>query len=55
MDETFYRQLFFKRYSLLLEKVENTYKVDEKTMDRIRSKILTLTWIDPGIEKLKKC
>ena len=52
MDERFYRQLFLRRYALLLEKAEHTFKIPKETMDLLRSRILTLDWVDVGVRKL---
>jgi hypothetical protein len=51
-EQTFYRKLFLRRYALLLEKVERTYKLDAETVAAIRKKIVCLDWVDVGVEKL---
>ncbi len=54
LEQRFYRQLFLRRYALLLEKAEHTYKLPPETMDLLRRRILCLDWADAGIEKLGK-
>jgi hypothetical protein len=54
LEQRLYRQLFLRRYALLLEKVEHTYKLSPETMDLLRRRILCLDWADAGIEKLEK-
>jgi hypothetical protein len=54
LEQRLYRQLFLRRYALLLEKVEHTYKLPPETMDLLRRRILSLDWADAGIEKLGK-
>ena len=54
MDERFYRQLFLKRYALLLEKAEHTFRIPKETMEILRSQILTLDWVDTGVRKLTR-
>lgn len=52
MESTFYRQLFLRRYALLLQKIEQTYSVDTDTQQRMRERILCLEWVDRGIARL---
>lgn len=54
LEQRFYRQLFLRRYALLLEKAEHTYKLPTDTMMQLRRSILSLDWADTGIEKLEK-
>jgi hypothetical protein len=50
---TFYRQLFLKRYALLLQKVEDTYpSIHPLKKKQLQEKILCLSWVDPAIDKL---
>jgi hypothetical protein len=49
MEERFYRQLFLKRYALLLEKAERIYHIPKDTMDILKREILSLDWVDPGV------
>ncbi len=51
-SERFYRQLFLRRYALLLEKAEQVFRLSPDTMAELRKKILNLDWIDSGLEKL---
>lgn len=51
--QRFYRQLFLRRYALLLEKAEHTFRLSPETMMDLRKKVLTLDWIDTGLEKLE--
>lgn len=54
MEERFYRQLFLKRYALLLEKAERTYSIPKETMDALKRKVLSLDWVDPGVALLRQ-
>ncbi len=51
-ERRFYRQLFLRRYALLLEKAEHTFRVSPETMRELRASILCLDWVDRGVEKL---
>ena len=51
-ESRFYRQLFLRRYALLLEKAEQTFHIPKETMDPLRRKLLSLDWVDEGVEKL---
>lgn len=51
-ERRFYRQLFLRRYALLLEKAEHTFHVSPETMRELRARILCLGWVDHGVEKL---
>jgi hypothetical protein len=53
MEERFYRQLFLKRYALLLEKAERTYHIPKDTMDLLKRQVLSLDWVDPGVAILQ--
>ncbi len=55
MTETelrFYRQLFLRRYAMLLTKAEHTYSIPHETMEKLRRQILTLDWVDVGVQKI---
>jgi hypothetical protein len=53
INNRFYRQLFLRRYTLLLEKVEHTYpSLPKETLADIRKKILSLAWVDVGVERI---
>jgi hypothetical protein len=52
-EHRFYRQLFLRRYALLLEKAEHTFRIPPETMGILRSHILSLDWVDTGVEKLE--
>ena len=52
MEERFYRQLFLKRYALLLEKAERIYHIPKDTMDILKREVLSLDWVDPGVHIL---
>ncbi len=52
MEERFYRQLFLKRYALLLEKAERIYGIPKDTMVLLKRQVLSLDWVDPGIANL---
>lgn len=51
-ERRFYRQLFLRRYALLLEKAEYTFHIPPEIAHDIRRRILTLDWVDRGVEKL---
>lgn len=51
-ERRFYRQLFLRRYALLLEKAEHTFRIPPEVMQDLRRRILTLDWVDRGVEKL---
>jgi hypothetical protein len=53
MEERFYRQLFLKRYALLLEKAERIYDVPKDTMSVLKRQVLSLDWVDPGVALLQ--
>ena len=53
LENRFYRQLFLRRYALLLEKAEHTFRIPPETMRLLRSHILSLAWVDAGVEKLE--
>jgi hypothetical protein len=53
MEERFYRQLFLKRYALLLEKAERIYGIPKETMDILKRQVLSLDWVDPGVALLQ--
>ena len=52
MEETFYRQLFLRRYARLLEKAEQTFGLSRDTMEILRRQILSLDWVDPAIARI---
>jgi hypothetical protein len=52
-EQTFYRKLFFRRYALLLQKVERTYGLSAEAVAAIRNQITNLDWVDVGVEKLR--
>jgi hypothetical protein len=54
LSRRFYRQLFLRRYALLLEKAEHTFHLPADVAQRLRSHILCLDWVDGGIELLEK-
>ncbi len=53
LEHRFYRQLFLRRYALLLEKAEHTFRIPPETMRILKSHILSLAWVDEGVEKLE--
>ncbi len=40
------------RYARLLQKAEQTYKLSPAVMDRLREEILSLDWIDRGVDAI---
>ncbi len=48
----FYRQLFLRRYALLLEKAEHSFPISKDAMIALRRHILSLDWVDPAIQRL---
>jgi hypothetical protein len=54
LSHRFYRQLFLRRYALLLEKAEHTFRLPADVVCRLRSHILSLDWVDGGIELLEQ-
>lgn len=53
MDQQgFYRKLFMIRYARLLQKAEQTYKLSPAVMELLREEILSLDWIDQGVEPI---
>jgi hypothetical protein len=55
-EQSFYRQLFLRRYALLLRKIEQTYPTvggDPELAARLRNMILNLTWVDRGVDRLQ--
>ena len=52
-ERTFYRRLIMQRYTLILKKIEETYpNLDIDTRNRLRERVLNLSWTDGVIEKL---
>lgn len=54
-ERSFFRQVFLRRYALLLQKVEQTYSsvgVDPELQKKLRERILNLTWVDVGVDRL---
>jgi hypothetical protein len=51
-QQAFYRKLFMIRYARLLQKAEQTYKLSPAVMDRLREEILSLDWIDRGVDTI---
>ena len=54
-EQAFVRRLFLCRYARLLQKVEQTYpavSADPELQARLRERILNLTWVDVGVERL---
>jgi hypothetical protein len=51
-QQAFYRKLFMIRYARLLQKAEQTYKLSPAVMDRLREEILSLDWIDRGVDSI---
>lgn len=49
----FYRQLFLRRYGLLLEKAEHSFAISKDVMISLRRHILSLDWVDPAILRLR--
>lgn len=40
------------RYARLLQKAEQTYKLSPAVMELLREEILSLDWIDQGVEPI---
>ncbi len=51
-SQAFYRKLFLIRYTRLLQKAEQTYKLPAAVMELLREEILSLEWIDKGVAHL---
>lgn len=54
-EEALFRRLFLRRYALLLQKVEQIYPAvagNPEVQTRLREKILNLTWVDVGVDRL---
>lgn len=54
-ERSFFRQLFLRRYALLLQKVEQTYPTvsnNPELQTRLRERILNLTWVDVGVDRM---
>jgi hypothetical protein len=54
LERTFYRKLFIRRYTLLIEKVQRHYSLDAAAVTVLQSRVLALDWIDGCIAKLEK-
>lgn len=52
-EKTFYRKLFLRRYALLINKVESTYKLDPDVKKRLTDRLMCLDWVDVGVERLQ--
>jgi hypothetical protein len=52
-ERTFYRRLIMRRYALLLQKVEEAYpSLNAETRNRLKERVLNLSWTDGAVEKL---
>jgi hypothetical protein len=51
-ERRLYRQLFLRRYALLLQKVEQSFPHSKDFMESLRRHILSLDWVDTGIHSL---
>ncbi len=49
---TFYRMLFLKRYTLLLEKVQTKYNIPPETMKILKERILSLDLFEYAIQEI---
>jgi hypothetical protein len=52
-EKTFYRKLFLRRYTLLINKVESIYKLDPDVKKRLTDRLMCLDWVDVGVERLQ--
>jgi hypothetical protein len=53
-ERSFYRKLFLQRYSLILQKVVDTYGLSPETAVQLKKRYLNLTWIDEAVDILEK-
>lgn len=53
LERTFYRKLFIRRYTLLIEKVQRNYNLDAAALSVLQTRILALDWIDGCIAKFE--
>ncbi len=54
LERTFYRKLFIRRYTLLIEKVKQNYELETTALYVLQNRILALDWIDGCIGELQK-
>ena len=51
-EQTFYRQLFIKRYMRLIEKTEKEYSLKKEEVEYLKNRILNLEWIDVAVNRI---
>lgn len=52
-ERTFYRKLFIRRYTLLIEKARQKCDLSDDAVATLQSRILSLDWIDNCIVHLQ--